>query len=209
MAKKIRQVKKSKQVKLAEEDINKNSGKEISHTISKIKEHERLYTFILVIVFMVTISLSIFLGLKVDPYQIYNSNYYMPSFTLTDELVTLSQKNVISDLEGLSSKTYILKYYNNTDHDINFLIRFATDEDTKDRCNCDEKIVDYSHIRFSVDGQHVQQFTDETMIISAGMIKSRQEDEFRVRLWLDETVPEGDCFFYGKFILEELEDMDA
>ena len=77
MAKVIRQLKTKKRKKLAEEDINKNSGKEISHTISKIKAHERFYTFILVIIFMVTISVSVFLGLKVDSYQLYDASYYV------------------------------------------------------------------------------------------------------------------------------------
>ncbi|MBP5678227.1 MAG: hypothetical protein J6X28_00165 [Bacilli bacterium] len=208
MAKKIRQLKK-KQSKLAEEDIRKNSGKEISHTISKIKAHERLYTFLLVIVFMVTISLSVFLGLKVDSYQLYDSNYYPSNFTMTGQLVTLSEKNVLHDLEGLSSKKYKVEYFNNTDHDINFLIRFAVDESTQEKCNCMDKIVDYQKIKFSLDGEHVQTFSDETMIISAGMIKSRKSDTFQVRLWLDDSLQDQECYFYGKFVLEELEDMDS
>ena len=188
MAKVIRQLKTKKRKKLAEEDINKNSGKEISHTISKIKAHERFYTFILVIIFMVTISVSVFLGLKVDSYQLYDASYYLSSFTLSGELVTLSKKNVMNDIEGLSSKTYTLKYSNHTERDVNFLIRFATDETQKAKCKCDDKIVDYQKIKYSIDGEHVQQFSDETMILSAGMVKSGNSDEFKVKLWLDESL---------------------
>ena len=210
MAKVIRQLKTKKRKKLAEEDINKNSGKEISHTISKIKAHERFYTFILVIIFMVTISLSVFLGLKVDSYQLYDASYYLSSFTLSGELVTLTQKQVMNDLEGLSSKSYTLQYSNHTDHDVNFLIRFAKDESQVAKCKCEDKIVDYQKIKYSIDGEHVQQFSDETMILSAGMIPSGQSDEFKVRLWLDESLTDTEeCYYCGKFILEELEDMDA
>ena len=46
MAKKIRGV------KLKSDDINKNTGRDISHTISKIQANEKKYTIILVLVFM-------------------------------------------------------------------------------------------------------------------------------------------------------------
>ena len=41
---------KRKKYRLKQSDVVKNSGKEISHTISKIKAHERFYTTILVII---------------------------------------------------------------------------------------------------------------------------------------------------------------
>jgi len=209
MAKKIRQIKSKKQEKLTEEDIRKNSGKEISHTISKIKAHERFYTLILVIVFMITISISVFLGFKVDSYQLYDSGYYLSNFTMTGQLVALSRKSVLKDEEGLKSQVYTLEYFNNTDHDINFLIRFARDEETIQRCNCEEKIIPYQKIKYSLDGVHVQSFSDETMILSAGMLKSRKSDQFKVRFWIDDSLEEEEeCFYYGKFVIEELEDMD-
>lgn len=204
MAKKIRQVK-----KLVEEDIHKNSGKEISHTISKIKAHERFYTFILVIVFMVTISISVFLGFKVDSYQLYDASYYYSSFTLSGQLVALTDKSVMNDIEGLTSKKYTLHYSNNTIHNINFLIRFAEDPESIEKCKCKDKIVDYHMIKFSIDGETVQTFSDESMILTAGMVPSREDGTFEVRMWLDDSLKDQDCFYYGKFILEELEDMDA
>ena len=201
MAKKIRQV------KLVEEDIRKNSGKEISHTISKIKAHERFYTFILVIVFMITISLSIFLGLKVDDYQLYDASYYYSSFSMSGQTVTFTSKNIMSDKEGLINAPFTLRFSNNTNRHINYLIRFAVDEEMLEQCKCRDKIIDYHKIKFSLDGKTVQQFSDETMFITAGMIPSRDEGELDVHFWIDESV-KGDCLYYGKFILEELEDMD-
>lgn len=207
MAKKIRQV---KQVKLKEEDINKNSGKEISHTISKIKQHEKLYTFFLVIVFMVTISLSVFLGLRVDSYQLYDASLYDASFSMTGQLVSLNSKNIMSDEEGLKSSSYTLKYKNNIGRDVNFIIRFAMDMDRVEKCGCEKDMVDYSLIRYSLDGKTVQTFSDETMIITAGMLKNRNSDELKIRIWLDDSIGEMDAnLYYGKFIFEELEDMDV
>ena len=207
MAKKIRQVKQSK---LKEEDINKNNGKEISHTISKIKEHEQLYTFFLVIIFMITICLSIFLGLRVDSYKIYDSSLYDASMSMSGELVALSKENVQSDMDGLQSPVYTLKYKNNLGRDINFIIRFSPDVERIESCGCENKIVDYQKIKFSLDGKTVQQFTDETMIITAGMLKSRNNDELKIRIWLDESLTEQEeCYYFGKFLFEELEDMDS
>ena len=207
MAKKIRQV---KQVKLKEEDINKNSGKEISHTINKIKEHEKLYTFFLVIIFMVTISLSVFLGLRVDSYQLYDASLYDSSFSMSGQLVTLNHDQVMSDEDGLKSKEYTLSYKNSTGRNVNFIIRFSLDEERVKKCECSSDLVDYQKIKFSLDGKKVQQFTDETMIITAGMVKNRKSDELKIHIWLDESLQDSNnCIYYGKFIFEELEDMDA
>ena len=203
MAKKIRQV------KLVEEDINKNSGKEISHTISKIKAHERLYTFVLVVIFMFTISITAFLGLKVDSYQLYDASYFYSHFSMKGQNITLSKKNIMSDVNGLVSKPYTLEYNNNTNKNINFIVRFAKDEEETANCNCANKIIDYHKIKYSIDGVNVKQFTDDAMIISAGMVQKRSGGTFTVRLWLDESLKnKDDCLYYGKFILEELEDMD-
>ena len=204
MAKKIRQV------KLTEDAIHKNSGKEISHTISKIKAHERLYTFLLVIVFMVTICISIFLGLRVDTYQLYDADFYQNGVSITGQLLALSSKNIMSDADGLKSNTYIVGYTNNTGRDINFLVRLAYDEQNMEKCKCEDKLVNIRKIKFSINGEIVQQFSDEAMIITAGMLKSHDSGELTIRFWLDEELKEEEeCFFYGKFILEELEDMDS
>ena len=209
MAKKIRQVKSKKRSKLVEEDINKNSGKEISHTISKIKAHERLYTFILVVIFMVTISLAVFLGLRVDSYKIYDASYYTSNYSLTGQLISLNHNNIMSDKDGLQSLEYVINFTNHTNHNINYLIRFAEDEDSFERCKCHDKVVDYHAIKYSIDGKTVNQFTEETMIISAGMLPVKNDGELHIRLWIDENYnKDDDCFFYGKFILEELKNMD-
>ena len=209
MAKKIRQIKNTKRSKLVEEDIHKNNGKEISHTISKIKEHETLYTFLLVIIFMVTISLSVFLGLSVDKYQLYDASYYSSSFSMRGQLVTLSSHNIMSDEDGLNSSPYTLEYTNNTNKHINYLLRFSLDEDAVERCRCSDKITSFQNIHFSLDGETVQQFSDESMIITAGMLGARKSDEVKIYLWLDDSLKDSDCYYFGKFIFEELEDMDS
>ncbi len=209
MAKIIRQIKKKKRSKLAEEDINKNSGKEISHTISKIKAHERFYTFILVIIFMITISLSVFLGLRVDSFKIYDASYYASNYSLNGELITLNQNDIMSDADGLLSFEHTVNYTNHTDHNINYIIRFAEDEESFERCKCSDKKIDYHAIKYSIDGKTVHQFSEETMIITAGMVSVHNTGEMHIRLWIDEKYNKNsECFFYGKFILEELENMD-
>jgi len=210
MAKKIRQIKSKKQEKLTEEDIRKNSGKEISHTISKIKEHERFYTFILVIIFMITITISVLLGFKVDSYKLYDASYYTTNYSLNGQLISLNHTHIMSDEEGLKSKEYTITYTNHTTHNLNFIIRFSKDEDAFERCKCSDHTIDYHAIKYSVDGETVQQFTEETMIVMAGMVPVQESGELKIRLWIDENYPNTDeCYFYGKFMLEELEDMDS
>ena len=203
MAKKVRQV------KLVSEDISKNSGKELSHTISKIKAHERLYTFYLVIFFMVVICISAYLGFKVDPSIIYDSNYNYSSFSMSGQLLSLKSKDIMSDAEGVKSIPYTLNYQNTTDRKINFIVRLAVDEDSVKACECGDKIIDYRKIRYAYDDNYVNSFKDESMIIAAGTVKPMESGTFDVRIWLDESLDKNsECYYYGKFVIEELEDMD-
>ena len=50
---KIIGINKKKKNKLKIEDVNRNSAKNVSHTINKIKSNERKYTIILVFIFMI------------------------------------------------------------------------------------------------------------------------------------------------------------
>ncbi|MBR3211260.1 MAG: hypothetical protein IKF71_04940 [Bacilli bacterium] len=200
---------KRKRIRIKAEDVTKNSGKEISHTITKIKKHEKLYTFILVVIFMITISLSFLIGLSSDKYQWYDESLYDSNISLSGRLVALSSKNVMSDAEGLKSDTYDIKFSNNTSNYINYILRFALDEETVERCDCRDQIISFDKIKYSLDGKKVNRFTEETMIITTGMLKAKESDSLKVHIWLDESVEEEECLYYGKFVLEQLEDMDS
>lgn len=203
MAKKIRQV------TLTEEDILKNSGKDISHSIAREKKKEKIYTFVLVIAFIITIPMAIFLSFRVDSKKLFDAGFYKDaSISLNGEFITLDDESVLTDNEALAKEPYTIQYNNLTTNNINFIIRFAKDENAIATCDCNNKLLDYHKIKYSIDGKTVHSFSDETMLITADMIRAREKEQLKIWLWIDDKVSKKDVIFLGKIVLEELEDMD-
>ena len=204
MAKKIRQV------KLTEEDIVKNNGKDISHSIAKLKKQERIYTIVFALFFVIMIPLIIFLSFRVDTTQLFDYSYYKDvNVLLNGQFITLDNSSILKDSDALNKDPYIIKYNNLTNNNINYIIHFAKDEKAISLCNCNDKLLDYHKIKYSIDGKTVHSFSDESMLITANMIRARKKDEFKIWIWIDEKVKDdNDVLFLGKIVLEELEDMD-
>ena len=204
MAKKIRSVKKIRQ-----EDISKNTGKEISSTIARFKMHEKRYTFYLVVIFMLTIMISAYFGLKVDTYSLYDStsNDKGSYLSFSSRLVFLNQKNIMNDVEGLQSNSYLVDFSNTTAETINYIIRLVLDEDSIEQCNCVNEIVEYDKIRYSVDGENVLSFQDDSMVVETGTLHSQKSEKINIRFWLNDQVDASKCHFYGRLVFEELGDI--
>ena len=200
MAKKIRNV------KLQEEDIQKNSGKNISHTISKIKAHERYYTAILVLIFMVVISFSIYLGLRVNPYKTYADNIpdTTSGFSYTSSLVYLNKNNIGNTKENKDS-SFGITISNMTNNNINYLIKVELDEEKIKECNCE--VISYDKIRYSLEDQTERRFSNSDMVLTTGFIHPLEREEIPIHIWIsDEISKEKEPVFYGKIILEKIEE---
>ena len=195
---------------LSEKEIKKNNGKRISKTVEIIKKHEKLYTAVLVIIFMIVIVTSVYLGLKADTIRLYDTRFDPPSsLAVSSQIISLTNKNIMSDREGLDSEKITLKFLNNTGRNLNFVIRFLPDEETIKKCNCEDKIIDFTKIKFSLDGKKVQTFKNEDMIVTTGMLKNRKTDTIGIKFWIDEKEDKlEECYYYGKLVLEELKNMD-
>lgn len=203
MAKKIRSTK----IK-SSSDVNKNSGIKISHTISKIQENERKYTFYLTAVFMVLIVAFAYMFFSVDSSSVASLDYTMAYQHLSSsgKMVYMNEDNIMSDEEGLVSEPVFVNFSNMTNHTINYVIKFVEEKDMVENCKCE--IVDYKKIKFSVDGEHVQTFDNEDMIVTSGMLKSNNEDILKVHFWIDDDMPEdSECNYYGRFVFQEFNEM--
>ena len=198
MAKKIRNV------KLKSEDIQKNSGKNISHTISKIKAHERFYTTILVLVFMVIISLGIYIAIRVNPYYIYAEDLDRgEGFSYTSRLIYLNQKNI-----GDKDNEYEITLSNMTNNNINYIMRMVPDDESINACNCGDSIISYTELRYSLEDTIERSFSDSNMIFTTGNIHPLERETIPIKIWIREDFESDNCNFYGKIVLEKIEDMN-
>jgi len=114
--------KKIRGVKLKAEDINKNNGKEISHTINKIKANERKYTIILVIFFVALFLTMGYFLLSSDVKKIYNS--YNSTLIIKAPSIKLTDKDVMNDSMGLKKDYFKIELVNNTEQDLNYYLSF-------------------------------------------------------------------------------------
>ncbi len=193
--------KKIKGVKLKEADIHKNSGKEISHTISKIKENERFYTILLVLVFMVTISVSIYIGLRVNLSSLSADELstYASGFSYSGQLIHLDSTNIGME----NAKTYTISSSNFTSDDINYLMKIVLDQHFIKECRCEDMIASYDQIHFSFEDKEVRSFSNSDLVLKTGFLPRGKKDSLRVSIWLDESV-DTNVHFYGRIEINEL-----
>lgn len=194
----------AKQKKLNSNDINKNSSAQISHSINKIKENEIKYTIILVIIFMIVFALAGYVSLTVSNNYINDSDIYNYSLIFSSKEFTLTNKNVLNDEEGLKSKAISYSIQNNSKNIKKYHIVLKNDDLIKEKCGCTDK-VDYKLIKYSIDGVHVNNLTEE-MIVLDDEVGAESIKEGTIKFWLSEEANFSDTnHFHGKLVIEGLE----
>ena len=194
-----------KKYRLKQNDIVQNSGKEISHTISKIKAHERFYTTILVIIFMILITTGAYFALRITPSKLNSTNVFIDEdgFSYSTNLVFLNT-NTINKEHG---NEYVINISNKTDSNENYVIKLSLNDDFIKKCNCDDKLVTIDKLRYSIDDGIDRKIENTDMILSTGFIKKNEINELKVKLWLEDVDKKQETYFYGKLEIIPMDDM--
>ena len=199
--------KKIRGVKIKASDINKNTGRDITHTVNKIKANERKYTIILVIFFMTIFCFVGYISLRIKPIELLdlsansNSSYISSS----SNVVVLSEKDKKIDSEGLKGEEVEVTFKNATIKDINYKIVFIEDTELKKICKCSSEGFKTSDIRFSIDGKNVKKLPEEENVITTGFLEAGKTDSIKIRIWLDSN-SNYTGHFHGQFKFKEIED---
>ena len=210
---KIIGINKKKKNKLKIENVNRNSSKNVSHTINKIKSNERKYTVILVFVFIVLFVIVGFFAFRVNGNKLYSSvdsarNEMLES---SSRVVTLTNDYILSDNEGLKTDKYIVNINNDTPDVMNYKIRLVRDDIITSKCKCDTTALLLSNIKYSLDGKNISTLVENNnkeIIITTGSLKSGENKKVNINLWIDEEVlKDKDYHFHGYFKVERVEDI--
>ena len=210
---KIIGINKKKKNKLKIENVNRNSSKNVSHTINKIKSNERKYTVILVFVFIVLFVIVGFFAFRVNGNKLYSSvdsarNEMLES---SSRVVTLTNDYILSDSEGLKTDKYIVNINNDTPDVMNYKIRLVRDDIITSKCKCDTAALLLSNIKYSLDGKNISTLIENNnkeIIITTGSLKSGENKKVNINLWIDEDVlKDKDYHFHGYFKVERVEDI--
>lgn len=202
---------------LKADNIRKNSSVNISHSINKIKNNEKKYTFILVLFFMVVFCFVGYFTLSVNGKN-FTTNFRINDSSSTSndseisssgQIVSLISSNAVSDSLALSGNDYVYNYTveNNSDYGVNYNVILVKDDYTTSICGCSDNSLDVSNIKYSIDGVNVYTFSANSngnLVISSGVLDSDSSKSLDIRIWVDEKTDKTvEKHFHGYLTLEE------
>lgn len=172
-----------------------------------IKEHEKRYTVILVIIFIFAILFSGYCILSIDNKELSKTtktiNYRYSSVSSTFQLITLTDKNKLTDKEGLNTNKLSIHLENTTDTKYDYKIVLKKDKTTTKICGCEKNIEDYKYIRYSLNGKDILKL-DKDMVISKGTLKANEEKDVLINIWLDKSLSINNYHYHGYFSIEKI-----
>lgn len=188
--------------KLTQADISRNSSIKITGTINKIKANERKYTTYLVITFMFLFMVIGYFTLKVNTDK-HDEYFNKDSLSMYSKVITLNEKDVLSDEDGLKQKGHSLNLYSGIKGNVKYRILIKKDDTLTGLCDCSENLVEAKNIKCSINGSEIITFTDiNNMVIDSGMMQENESKAMNIKLWLNEGT---NTHFHGKFILERVD----
>lgn len=211
---KIIGINKKKKNKLKIENVNRNSSKNVSHTINKIKSNERKYTVILVFIFMILFIVICFFLFRVNGNKLYSSvdsakNEMLES---SSRVITLTNDYILSDKVGLKTDKYVVTINNDIPEILNYKIKLVRDDIITSKCKCDTTSLLLNNIKYSLDGKNISTLVENNnkeIIITTGSLKSGENKKVNINLWIDENVAKDkEHHFHGYFKVERIEDIN-
>lgn len=171
----------------------------------ELKEHEKKYTIILVLIFVFLILFTGYCILSIDNKELKsinkNINYRYSSLSSTYQLITLTNKSILPDKEGLNTNKITIHIENTTDNKYDYKIVLKKDNRITKTCGCINNADDYKHIKYSVDGNILTLNSD--MVIYKGSLKRNEEKDIQVNIWLDENT-NSNYHYHGYFSIEKI-----
>jgi len=201
-----RTIKKNKKLKI--NDINKNTSKEVAHSINKIKANERKYTIILVIFFMILFMLIGYFTLRVD-----NNNLTDNVSSIQSDIVLSSSKKVTLTTSDNIKDNYLVKIKNNSSETINYKLILVTDDTAVNSCGCTNRPLAYEYIKYSINKENISYIktnSNNEIVITTGSLKSGKLEKLKIDIWIDENIDTDiDYHFHGYFKIERVEDINT
>lgn len=174
--------------------------------IDEVKEHEKKYTIILVVLFIFLILFTGYCVLSIDN-KVLNTNtksinYRYNSLTSSFQTITLTSKNILEDKVGLDSNKVSIHIENNTNKKYNYKIVLKRDNATTKVCGCSSNGDDYKYIRYSLNGKDILKLSSD-YVIYKGSLKQDEEKDILINIWLDKST-NNSYHYHGYFNIEKI-----
>lgn len=173
----------------------------------ELKDHEKKYTIILVVLFLFVFGFLGYSLLSIDNKEIKTLdktiNYRYSSISSSFQLITLTDKNKLTDKDGLNTNKLSIHVENTTDNKYDYKIVLKKDKSTTKSCGCEKNIEDYKYIRYSLDGEKTLKL-DKDMVIYKGTLNKDEEKDILINIWLDKSLSINNYHFHGYFSIEKI-----
>lgn len=156
--------------------------------IKELKSHEKRYTIILVIIFIVLILGGFYYALSVDNKVLEDNNkkinYRYSLISSSYQVITVTKK----------TNKYTINIENNTNDTIKYKVLLLEDTNTKNLCECKDKEFNTNDIKYSI-GNKINNLKDN--IIAEGTLSKNKTIDIDVNIWLDKN--SSNDHFHGYF----------
>ena len=172
-----------------------------------LKEHEKKYTIILVVLFIFLILFGGYCILSIDNKELTKINkeinYRYSSLSSTHQIITLTDKNKLSDKDGLDTNKLSIHIENTTDDKYEYRVVLKKDKATTKVCGCEKNIEDYKYIRYSLNGKDILKL-DKDHVIYKGTLKKNESKDILINIWLDKSLSINNYHYHGYFGIEKI-----
>lgn len=176
------------------------------NVIKEVRNHEKKYTIILVVLFIFLILFTGYCILSIDNKKLTNNtksiNYRYNSLSSSFQMITLTDKNIMDDNNGLNTNKVSIHIDNSTNKKYDYKIVLKKDKSTTKACGCVEHNDDYKNIRYSINGKDVLKL-DSDYVIYKGTLKKDEEKDILINIWLDKST-NNDYHYHGYFNIEKI-----
>lgn len=172
----------------------------------EIKEHEKKYTIILVILFILILVFVGYYILSIDNKKLNTSNktinYKYSSLSNSSRTITLTNNNILDDKDGLNTNKISINIKNTTDSKYDYKIVLKDDKSALKTCNCENDKEIYKYIKYSLNGKSVLTLSED-MVIYKGSLNQDKEKEILINIWLDKSLNTSNYQYHGYFSIEK------
>ncbi len=176
---------------LTQADIKKYSSNQLDHVILKVKENEKKYIMISVLIILLIFGICCyFIFTSVRKGTIHNTlrsgDLYIDYSETKDglgDVINLVNVKPLKDEEGLNTELHQVKITNHSDSVRNYKLAIINDDDMIDLDNCSNYHTAREFIRYNIDG-NVATLDNKPIVV--GELKPNQSVAYDIRVWVSE-----------------------
>ena len=190
-------------------NIKKNPNIEKEHVITKINQHEKLYTFYLSMIFLIVLLGVTFLigtSLKdVLPFNSYSSGELLVEYNSTNNLIgniiTLTDADVVEDAKVEDSNHYTFTITNPSNYSVKYKIKIRDDDEFIELDQCRDRLFSEEDIKFNINHGNVFYLNTKKVgdyyLLAEEVIPANSTKVYTINIWLDNSTLLSDRHYHG------------